>query len=383
MALNSIQNTNYTFRLLYVLAIFMIIDGHIGSYDYLSFNGLFPYQNYHIALFVFVAGYFINLSRSYSDFIIHKLKRLILPLYLWNLVYGGLAYYLNTYHGFSLGGRFTLYNLLFAPIVDGHQFIYNMASWFLVPLFLVQLISFIILKPFHTPEKVFSPLILCGYLIISLLLGFAALQAAPVNEGQRTLFLTCLRTFYFLVFYAFGVIYHFLLEKHDTLNTPLYLTLILIATICLRIIFPDCNIIPSWLDFISAPVWSIYAIGVLATLFWLRIAKIFTPVIKESPALNYISTHTFDIMMHHFIGFMLIKAALSPLGSFNPAEFKQSIWYYHFPFGESLTTPLYIIITLVIALFIGFTSRQFCNILNKILKWFFRLFNHSKKEGFA
>ncbi len=380
MTLNLKQNTNYTFRLLYVLAIFMIIDGHIGSYDYLSFNGIFPYQNYHIALFVFASGYFINFNRSYWDFIVHKFNKLILPLYLWNFVYGGLCYYLNNYHGFSLGDGFTLYNFLFAPIVDGHQFIYNMASWFLVPLFLVQLISFIILKPFYTAKNAFSPFILYSYLIIALLLGSAALYAASANEGQRTLVLTSLRTLYFLLFYAFGVIYHFILEKYDTLNTPLYLTVVIAVTICLRIIFPDCDIVPSWLDYVAAPVWDIYAIGILAILFWLRIAKIFTPIIKESPALNYISTHTFDIMMHHFIGFMLVKAALSPLGSFNPAEFKQSIWYYNFPFGEALTTPLYIIITLVIALFIGFTNRQICIILGKALQRLYSLFNHLLKR---
>lgn len=374
------QNTNYTFRLLYVLAIFMIIDGHIGSYDYLSFNGIFPYQNYHIALFVFASGYFINLNRSYRDFFIHKFNKLILPLYLWNFVYGGLSYYLNTYHGFSLGSTFTLHNLLFAPIVDGHQFIYNMASWFLVPLFLVQLISFIILKPFYTEQKAFSRFVLYGYSGIALLLGFAALQAAPANEGQRTLLLTCFRSFYFLVFYAFGIMYRFILEKHDTLNTPLYLVFVIVATIFLRVIFPECDIVPSWLAFTAAPIWSVYMVSILAILFWLRIAKVFTPVIKESTILNYISTHTFDIMMHHFIGFMLVKAALSPLGSFDLAEFKHSIWYYHFPFGEPLTAPLYIIITLVIALFIGFTNRQICIILGKILHRLYSLFNHLQKR---
>ena len=39
-----------TFKMLYVLAIIMIVDGHVGSSDYLDFNGLLRYQNYHIAL---------------------------------------------------------------------------------------------------------------------------------------------------------------------------------------------------------------------------------------------------------------------------------------------------------------------------------------------
>ena len=34
-----------TFKMLYVLAIIMIVDGHVGSSDYLDFNGLLRYQN--------------------------------------------------------------------------------------------------------------------------------------------------------------------------------------------------------------------------------------------------------------------------------------------------------------------------------------------------
>lgn len=378
MSLLSSQNTNYTFRLLYVLAIFMILDGHIGTFDYLSFNGVFPYQNYHIALFVFASGYFINFKRSYTDFITHKFTKLILPLYVWNFVYAGLVYYLNHYHTFNLGGEISLHNLFIAPIVDGHQYIYNMASWFLVPLFLLQLISFVILKPFSLKKGELTWLVTGGYLLVSLLLGYAVLSIAPDNAAQRTFLLTLCRTFFFIPFYAFGVFYRYVLEKHDTLNTPVYLTLILVSTIILRMIFPYSDIVPSWLDYVEEPIWVIYAICLLALLFWLRIARIFMPIMKQSTALNYISTHTFDIMMHHFVGFMIVKAMLSFFGNFNSNEFKNSIWYYHFPFGENLTTPLYIIITLVIALIIGFTSQKICYMISK---FFEQVRSHLKAGG--
>lgn len=137
-----------TFKMLYVLAIIMIVDGHVGSSDYLDFNGLLRYQNYHIALFMFVSGYFLNLTRGYKEFFVRKTLRLLVPLYLWNAAYGALCWYLNRHQGFALGGEFNLYNLLYAPLVDGHQFIYNMASWFLVPLFLVQAVGYLLLRPF-------------------------------------------------------------------------------------------------------------------------------------------------------------------------------------------------------------------------------------------
>ena len=142
-----------TFKMLYVLAIIMIVDGHVGSSDYLDFNGLLRYQNYHIALFMFVSGYFLNLTRGYKEFFARKTLRLLVPLYLWNAAYGALCWYLNRHQGFALGGEFNLYNLLYAPLVDGHQFIYNMASWFLVPLFLVQAVGYLLLRPVPPPHR--------------------------------------------------------------------------------------------------------------------------------------------------------------------------------------------------------------------------------------
>lgn len=377
MTKTSVGNINFTFRLLYVLAIFMIVDGHIGSFDYLSLNGLFPYQNYHIALFVFVSGYFINLNRSYKEFLIHKFMKLIVPLYIWNFIYGLLACYLNNYHNFNLGGDFSFYNLFYAPIVDGHQFIYNMGSWFLIPLFGVQIIGFFILKPFKVTKNKTTNTALYGFCLLSILLGMAAIQFAPENAGERNLILTGVRIFYFLPFYALGILYRQKLEKYDTLNSVFYFSVIIAATILIRIRFPRCDIIPAWFEYVNAPAVIIYAIGFLAVFFWLRIAKILAPLLKNSRSPSYLSTHTFDIMLHHFVGFMLVKAALSPLGTFNTTAFKNNIWYYHFPYSENLITPIYLVITIVIALFIGFTSCKICRILYFEIK---RLLNVSKKE---
>ncbi len=360
-------NIDFTFRMLYVLAIFMIVDGHIGSFDYLALNGLFPYQNYHMALFIFASGYFINLKRTYKEFVSHKFMKLIAPRYIWNFIYGLIVFLLNRYGGFNLGGAFSLYNLLYAPIVDGHQFIYNMGAWFLIPLFGVQLVSFCILKPFARQNDRLSAATAYGFFIFSLLLGAATLEAAPANSA-RNIFLTAERIFYFLPFYALGVLYRVQLKQHDTLNSAVYFAVIISATIVLRILFPACDIIPAWIEKADAPAAVIFAISLLAVFFWLRIAKILSPLIKNSPMLLYISTHTFDIMLHHFVGFMLVKAALSPLGSFDSYAFKNNIWYYHFPFAENLVAPVYILITIVIALFTGFTSRKIYSMLEHIIK---------------
>lgn len=404
--------TDPTFKMLYVLAIIMIVDGHVGSSDYLDFNGLLRYQNYHIALFMFVSGYFLNLTRGCGEFFARKTIRLLVPLFLWNAAYGALCWYLNRYRGFSLGGEFNLYNLLYAPLVDGHQFIYNMASWFLVPLFLVQAIGFLILRPFAAPAartpcptapaaprdaapvspSLKIPAVL--FFALALALGCIALAYAPENHGARTPALTALRTLYFLPAFAFGFLYRHALQKYDTVSTPLYLFAVLAALTCLTSRFPGYNHVPSWLDAVNAPALAIYAISLLAILFWLRVARVLSPLLAKSRPLQYIADHTFDIMMHHFAGFMLAKAlflpfisaaapatsaaAASPLALHTAAvdaasalaRIKSDIWYYPFPNTNETAAWLYIAISIVIALTAGFTTRKIYAIISQKLSHF-------------
>lgn len=392
-----------TFKMLYVLAIIMIVDGHVGSSDYLDFNGLLRYQNYHIALFMFVSGYFLNLTRGYKEFFARKTLRLLVPLYLWNAAYGALCWYLNRHQGFALGGEFNLYNLLYAPLVDGHQFIYNMASWFLVPLFLVQAVGFLLLRPFALstarrtaltpsarpqPGSFFLPAVI--FFVLSLALGCFALAYAPENHGARTLALTALRTLYFMPAFAFGFLYRHVLAKYDTVATPLYLFIVLAALTCLTQKFPGYNHIPSWLDTVNAPAPAIYAISLLAVLFWLRVARVLSPLLVRSRPLQYIANHTFDIMMHHFAGFMLAKALFLPFISAPAAQFpsaaaaplapradaaalariKSDIWYYPFPESGETSAWLYIAISIVIALTAGFTTRKIYAIISRKLSHF-------------
>lgn len=393
-----------TFKMLYVLAIIMIVDGHVGSSDYIDFNGLLRYQNYHIALFMFVSGYFLNLTRGYKEFFARKTLRLLVPLYLWNAAYGALCWYLNRHQGFALGGEFNLYNLLYAPLVDGHQFIYNMASWFLVPLFLVQAVGFLLLRPFALstarrtaltpsarpqPGSFFLPAVI--FFVLSLALGCFALAYAPENHGARTLALTALRTLYFMPAFAFGFLYRHVLAKYDTVATPLYLFIVLAALTCLTQKFPGYNHIPSWLDTVNAPAPAIYAISLLAVLFWLRVARVLSPLLVRSRPLQYIANHTFDIMMHHFAGFMLAKALFLPFISAPAAQFpsaaaaplapradaaaalariKSDIWYYPFPESGETSAWLYIAISIVIALTAGFTTRKIYAIISRKLSHF-------------
>lgn len=351
------KDINYTFKMLYVIAIFMIVDGHIGYYNYLQVTNALHYQNYHVALFAFTSGYFLNLERNYKDFFSIKLTKLILPLYLWNLFYGILCWYLNHYQGFALGSELNAYNLLIAPITDGHQFIYNMGAWFLIPLFFIQTISYILLQPIAKQKAALQKISTLFYFVFCLILGAVAVKYGPQNGGTRNFTLAILRTFYLLPSFAFGFLYRKILEKYDRINTPLYLCALLTIITALCHYYPQYNHLPSWLNYINVPFWVVYTLCFCSILFWLRVSKVFSPVIEKSRSLQYVANHTFDIMMHHFIGFMFIKAALQKCANFNLKAYKTDIWYYYFPINEDLIEWLYIIIAIVVALLVGYINH--------------------------
>lgn len=355
------------FKMLYILAIFMIIDGHIGSYDYLCLNNLMPYQNYHLALFMFTSGYFLNLKDSFKDYLLRKSARLLLPLYVWNFIYGFICLGLNNFAGFDIGGAFNFQNLVIAPLTDGHQFIYNMGTWFIAPLFVIQIISFCLNKQL---EKRFSRST-CAviFFVAALVAGCTALNIAPENDGKRNLILLGLRCGYFLPVFALGFLYKNCLEKYDKLNTPTFLFIIITLLGLLEARFPYFLITPSWLNYLEAPAIAVYGITFLCVLFWVRVAKVLSPLWERSPLLQYISDHTFDIMLHQFMALMLIKASLSalPFGGFDKALFKHDIWYLPFIKSETISSLPYIFITIVIALLAGFTSRKIYTKMKQIL----------------
>lgn len=141
-----------------------------------------------------------------------------------------------------------------------------------------------------------------------------------------------------------------MLEKYDTISNTIYFTLLLttqliIILLCGRV--PTCS--QAWLNNLpEGPVLPIIE-GLLGIAFWLRIAKIAEPVLKSNKLMLIISNNTFAIMIHQFLGFMLVKTAFAVLykigycTDFNWEAYKSDIWYFYYPKGLEQTGILYII----------------------------------------
>lgn len=145
------QSINYTFKIFYALVILFITAGHAQYGGFSLFYELVLLNTFHLAAFVFASGYFYKFEyeNCVTDFILRKFKHLIVPMYLWNIFYAFLIIFFKS-HNIDLyfGSKVTFSTLVLQPLDYGRQFTYNLGSWFVVPLFMVQVYNVIIRKFF-------------------------------------------------------------------------------------------------------------------------------------------------------------------------------------------------------------------------------------------
>lgn len=137
-------NINFTFKILSAIGIIIIVSGHCYNGGVSLMYDWFPKYSYNLALFVFISGYFYKEKHEEHIFkyIWGRTKRLLIPAYLWNIVYGIIAFAL-TQVGYTIAqGKFDLYNLFVMPFIDGESFAYNLGSWFVYPLFCVYVLTY-------------------------------------------------------------------------------------------------------------------------------------------------------------------------------------------------------------------------------------------------
>ena len=314
----------------------------------------------------FICLYFrILLSRKTENLlslIKAKAKKLLLPMYFWNTVYGFVVYMLS-FKGFNIGGNFTLYNLIIEPIKTGHQFVWNLGTWFIWPLFLVEVIHMVLCKMFCIKRTSKKMLIIHVFYFI---LGIFCIYLSNLGYNHGW-FLPVLRVMHFLPFYSFGIIYKDLLEeKLDRLMPIVYF--ILIFSLQLFIITLEGttpNYSQAWCNFPTTCYIIPYVVGLLGILFWLKISKLLLPIVKNSKLIFYIADNTYAIMVHHLIGFLILKSFFALANrrfgifpDFNWAEYYNNVWYLYLPKGLSQWLFVYVVFGIVTALLIDIVFKK-------------------------
>lgn len=352
---------NMTMRALYLLAIVFVVDGHTSLADMFDMGGLFRYYSFHLMLFAFGSGYFFKTHESVLQDILSRAKKLLLPLYLWNAVYGVGAALLRRFGGFELGEPLSAYTLLLAPIVDGEHFAWNLGSWFLFPLFLTQMIYMLVRRA----SKIWRGNEWITFLFC-LIPGVIAAQLCH-DQRQQALPLFLMRTLILLPGYAGGMLYRTRLEVHDRLPTVPYLTAIVVLRALLCVRYENLAYLLSSCTYFVCDPFGVYFGAALAIAFYLRIARLLGPYVQKSRLALTVSRSTFEIMMHHYMGFFALDCvflAINALGvgakDFSVLAFRTQQSYLYAPGNRSEWNVLYLLAGLLVPLGISCCTKRLC-----------------------
>lgn len=364
---NRKQAIDYRFKLLYAIGMIMIVCSHCqgGSISF-EVSGWFPYGGVHVMLFVFGSGYFYQKESQLHVLsqIGRKIKHLILPLYLYNFAYGFLVW-ISHLKGFQIGEMPSLYHLLVSPITSGHQFMYNLAGWFVMPLFMAEVFYLLIRKLLSWSNDRIAEWV---FFVIGILSGICAGQLACMNLNTGW-WLVLVRMLYFTAFYSLSVFYRAILEKYDRkIPSFWYFTCIFVLKLVIIIICgksPDYVL--SWCNNFTEGPFIPLVVSMLGIAFWFRVATILAPVIGKSKYINLIADNTYSIMMNQFLGFMVLKTIFVSLAltigifaDFDMVSYKTDIWWLYLPGGIGQMRLLYVIFGIVIPILI-----QWC--INRVL----------------
>ena len=368
---------NSTFTILSVIGIILILLGHLDL-GILSFGGIFPYYSYHVMIFVFIAGYFYKPSdeENIGRFILRKIKRLLIPYFVWNLIYGLIAIPMRN-AGFEFAGEFNLYNLFVAPFMGGHQFGINAAAWFVPALFLLEMSDMIARKILSFIRKdAYGTRLEWLVMALYLAVGIAAVwlsQRGSVYDAYRL----PARLMFMAPTLQFGRLYKTRLERYDITPWFIYFPLLFGMNLLLGHVHGGLAYSTVWVTGFAGTPLTPFITTLTGIALWLRVAKILAGLFgakgeetENSKTTDMscfarkitdgIGAHTFDIMMHHLAVFMLIKAVFGALaqstglfGDFDVSLFKEDLYYAYVPWGAQWVKLIYLIAGIAIPVLIG------------------------------
>ncbi|MBR5419930.1 MAG: acyltransferase [Lachnospiraceae bacterium] len=330
------KSIDYRFKILYAVAMIVTVGAHCEDGSLNLFFDWMPYGGIILSILMFSSGYFYKKESEDHPllFIKKKAKQLLIPLYLWNVFYGLLTWFLHQM-GFTIGEGLTLHNLLLAPFYNGHQFMFNLATWYVGPLFTAELLYMLLRKGLSYIKKDFPE---TPVMLFCLGLGILACEISILGYHDGWI-LYLEHSLSFLTYYAAGVYYRRVLERFDRLpNIPYFLIIMGIQMVMFFIFHRLPFYIPSKFDsFPEGPVIP-YIVGFLGIAFWLRIARILEPGLGKDPWINTIADESYAIMLHQFLGFMGVKTVYALIAKFTShfadfdfALYKSDIWYYYTP----------------------------------------------------
>ncbi|MCB6543568.1 acyltransferase family protein [Desulfovibrio desulfuricans] len=362
---------NKQFEILLVLAISFVVMGHawvdIGTLQY-----VFPYDSFHMPLFMFISGYFFNkkyIENGTLNFVKKQILTLLIPFFVLNLLYGIIAVFLwKIYYVNWVSGHDFINKVFIRPFTYGNTFFgLNDATWYILMFFEVKIADHL-LKKFLYKYKIQDIAVLIIYLVVS---AFAVTYSRSTDKLPVEF--SIIRILYMLFWYQTGYIYKQYVEKHDTLNNFTFFSVVIFFQFCIKIYSGD--------ERMTAGIWNATFdqnafITILAATngiaFFLRLSRILVPL--HNTCITYISKHTFSIMANHMLGFFLLNIILLKtchywgIGNFDMVSFKNSLWYRYLPCDLNSFRVVFVLWGMIFSLLLALLYEKIKNYLTSLCR---------------
>lgn len=320
---------NHQMLILQAIGIIIVVLGHKGGISLLT--DWFPSYSFHMPLFVFISGYFYKKSNEEDllRFIKKKFINLMIPYFIWNILYGILSNVLAAHNIIRFTKEITFWNLFIEPFISGHQFGLNVASWFVPALFLIQ-IFYVLIRRIFNNSKLYNE-----YAFMTLFSILGILGVVLGNEGFTVGFeLTLTRTLFLISFFQLGHFYKDKLEHRDKLNNFTYFMILFTVQFFITLKYKNLDfVVVFWNNFNRDNILLPFISSFTGIFLWLRISKILVPSLKDSRTIQSIGGNTFTIMMHHELVFFCINSILAlvyvdlNLTNFSIESYETNGWY--------------------------------------------------------
>lgn len=250
-----------------------------------------------MALFLFVSGYlFRDMEwRDYGAFVLRKTRSLALPLIGWNIVYAGIVSLINLRHPVSYlppdSQIWTFRQLFVEPFVTGHQYLLNLATWFVGMLFFALLVFALIhLLGKRLPEW-------------ALLAGYAAIAALSLYSARflphSGMYLVMLRVGLALFYIQLGRCFRIYIEPL-LLSRSIWWLLPLLAIAWGLSVYGEYSYIWSFMNFSNNIARTLLA-GTFGCLFWMVAGMQLARWIPQNGIERAVSNSTWSIMTNHLL----------------------------------------------------------------------------------
>ena len=324
-----LKERNFTFDLLYVLAIIMVVDDHTKA-QLGILKSIFPYDSFFMPLFVFISGYFYKKQNVIKN-IKHKTEKIFIPYMIWNVIMLGITIIidriLKTNWAIGINKVKVLNSIFLGPLVTT-----NGPSWFVIMLFWVSIL-YNLIRNVIKPNKIND----CILTIISIIAGLISVYLCVKGWNKKSsLMLFVLRTLFYIQFYHLGYIFKEHIEDRiKKANKYIICSICIIINVILIAIYGDKVNFYATSNMRGFSYWYLPIItSITGITFWYIIMDYVANKIKESKIITYIAQNTFFIMETYLLFANIInilfyifnKMGIKYFLKFDTKSFIQSAW---------------------------------------------------------